>query len=54
MSPPDTLGGAIRAPIGKTPSARGRLAEQRNRPLLVRLYAALFSDMGFIGGPARR
>jgi hypothetical protein len=54
MSLPDTLGGAIRAPVGKTPSARGRLAEQRNRPLLVGFYASLFSDMGIFGGPARR
>jgi two-component system, cell cycle response regulator len=45
---------AVRAPVGATPSVRQRLAVQRPRPLLVRLYAALLSDLGLLGGPARR
>ncbi|WP_242361144.1 MULTISPECIES: diguanylate cyclase [Anaeromyxobacter] len=47
-------GAAQRAPIGATPTVRRRLALQRPRPLLVRLYAALFSDGGTFGAPARR
>jgi two-component system, cell cycle response regulator len=45
---------AVRAPVGATPSVRQRLAVQQPRPLLVRLYAALLSDLGLLGGPARR
>ncbi|WP_242346195.1 sensor domain-containing diguanylate cyclase [Anaeromyxobacter terrae] len=47
-------GAAHRAPIGATPTVRRRLALQRPRPLLVRVYAALFSDGGTFGAPARR
>jgi two-component system cell cycle response regulator len=54
MTAPEPLGDAIRAPVGRTPSARARLAEQRSRPLLVRLYGAIFSEMGIAGWPARR
>jgi two-component system cell cycle response regulator len=43
MSLPDTLGGAIRAPVGKTPSARRPLAEQRNRRFLLRSTPAVVS-----------
>jgi diguanylate cyclase (GGDEF)-like protein len=43
-----------RAPIGAAADVRARLALQRPRPLLVRLYAALFSEMGLAGPPARR
>jgi diguanylate cyclase (GGDEF)-like protein len=43
-----------RAPVGQTPTVRGRLALQRPRPVLVRLYAALLGDMGVAGAPARR
>jgi diguanylate cyclase (GGDEF)-like protein len=54
MSPVDVPGAVMRAPIGQTPTVRSHLAGQRSRPLLVRLYAGLFSDMGALGGPARR
>jgi two-component system cell cycle response regulator len=43
-----------RAPIGSTPSLRGRLALQRPRPVLVRLYAALLGEAGLLGPWARR
>ena len=43
-----------RAPIGRVQELRGRLAAQRRRPILVRLYAALFSDSGLLGRLARR
>ncbi|BDG06428.1 diguanylate cyclase [Anaeromyxobacter oryzae] len=43
-----------RAPVGATPSVRRRLALQRPRPVLVRLYAAVFSELGLLGAPARR
>jgi diguanylate cyclase (GGDEF)-like protein len=43
-----------RAPVGSVADVHGRLALQRPRPLLVRLYAALFSEMGIAGPPARR
>jgi two-component system, cell cycle response regulator len=43
-----------RAPVGATPSVQQRLARQRPRPLAVRLYAVLFSDLGVLGAPARR
>jgi two-component system, cell cycle response regulator len=46
--------GAERGPVGTTPTVQRRLALQRPRPLLVRLYAALFSDLGLVGPPARR
>jgi len=49
-----TPGAVNRAPIGATPTVRRRLALQRPRPLLVRAYAALFSDGGTFGGFARR
>ncbi len=51
MTPP---GAPVRAPVGATPSIRDQLAVQRQRPLLVQLYAALFSEMGALGPPARR
>jgi diguanylate cyclase (GGDEF)-like protein len=54
MSPAETPGAVVRAPIGHTPSVRSHLAAQRTRPLLVRLYAAVFSDLGVAGWPARR
>lgn len=55
MSPVDAHGAALRAPIGQTPTVRSHLAgQQRSRPLLVRLYGAIFSDMGFLGWPARQ
>jgi two-component system cell cycle response regulator len=47
-------GAPQRAPIGATPTVRRRLALQRPRPLLVRLYAVLFSDGGTFGALARR
>jgi diguanylate cyclase (GGDEF)-like protein len=43
-----------RGRIGATPTVRSRLALQRPRPLLVRAYAAIFSDVGLVGAPARR
>jgi diguanylate cyclase (GGDEF)-like protein len=43
-----------RAAVGSTPTVRGRLALQRPRPVLVRLYAALLGDAGIAGAPARR
>jgi diguanylate cyclase (GGDEF)-like protein len=43
-----------RAPVGTVADVHGRLALQRPRPLLVRAYAALFSEMGALGPPARR
>jgi diguanylate cyclase (GGDEF)-like protein len=43
-----------RAPVGSVADVHGRLALQRPRPLLVRLYAVLFSEMGVAGPPARR
>jgi two-component system, cell cycle response regulator len=43
-----------RGPVGATATVQRRLALQRPRPLLVRLYAALLSDLGVLGAPARR
>ena len=43
-----------RAPVGSVADVHGRLALQRPRPLLVRLYAALLSDGGLAGRIARR
>jgi len=43
-----------RAAIGSVPDVHGRLALQRPRPLLVRLYAGLFSEAGLAGRIARR
>jgi two-component system cell cycle response regulator len=43
-----------RAPVGSVPDVRGRLALQRPRPLLVRLYAALLAESGLAGRIARR
>jgi two-component system, cell cycle response regulator len=43
-----------RAPLGATASVQARLAQQRPRPLLVQLYAALLGDLGLLGAPARR
>ncbi|WP_242394034.1 sensor domain-containing diguanylate cyclase [Anaeromyxobacter oryzisoli] len=40
--------------MGTPPPAGRRLVLRRPRPLLVRLYAALLSDMGILGAPARR
>jgi diguanylate cyclase (GGDEF)-like protein len=54
MSPATLPGAVVRAPIGRTPSVRSQLAAQHARPLLVRLYAAVFSDLGVVGWPARR
>jgi two-component system cell cycle response regulator len=46
--------GVARAPVGRTPTVRDRLARQRPRPVAVRVYAALLSEMGLLGPPARR
>jgi two-component system, cell cycle response regulator len=46
--------GAVRAPVGDTPSVQRQLVRQRRRPLLVRLYAVLCSDLGALGPPTRR
>jgi diguanylate cyclase (GGDEF)-like protein len=43
-----------RAPVGAVAEVRARLALQRPRPLLVRLSAALSSETGVAGPPARR
>jgi diguanylate cyclase (GGDEF)-like protein len=43
-----------RAPVGSVADVHGRLAQQRPRPLLVRVYAALFSELGLAGPAARR
>jgi two-component system, cell cycle response regulator len=43
-----------RAPVGSTPSLKGRLALQRPRPALVRIYAALLGEAGLVGPWARR
>ncbi len=43
-----------RAPIGSTATVADRLAQQRPRPALVSLYAALLGDGGVAGAPARR
>ncbi len=43
-----------RAPVGSTPSVQSHLAAQRPRPLGVRLWAALFGDLGLAGSAARR
>jgi diguanylate cyclase (GGDEF)-like protein len=45
---------AVRAPVGTTRTVRDRLSLQRSRPVLVRLYGALLSDLGLLGRPARR
>ena len=51
-----TRGDAVIAatPVGSTASVQGRLAQQRPRPLLIRLYAGVLGDAGLLGGPARR
>ncbi|MGB8932207.1 MAG: diguanylate cyclase, partial [Anaeromyxobacteraceae bacterium] len=54
MSPAEPPGAVVRAPVGQTPSVRSHLAAQRSRPLLVRIYATVFSDMGVAGWQARR
>jgi diguanylate cyclase (GGDEF)-like protein len=54
MTPIDSQAVAVRAPVGRTPSVGNRLAGQRQRPLLVRLYGSVFSDLGVAGWPARR
>ena len=46
--------GPVRAAVGSTPSVQRLLARQHPRPLLVRLYAMLASDVGLLGAPARR
>lgn len=43
-----------RGPVGGAHGLRGRLAFDRPRPLLVRLYAAWLGDAGLLGAPARR
>ena len=43
-----------RARVGSIPTVQGRLALQRPRPVLVRLYAALLGDAGLVGRWARR
>ena len=43
-----------RARIGSTASTRSRLAAQRPRPLVVKLYSAIFGDAGPLGAPSRR
>jgi diguanylate cyclase (GGDEF)-like protein len=43
-----------RVAIGSVPSLRGRLALQRPRPVLVRLYAALLGENGLLGACSRR
>ena len=45
---------AVRAPLGSTATVRDRLARQRPRPLLVKLYAHLLGDAGVAGAPVRR
>jgi diguanylate cyclase (GGDEF)-like protein len=55
--PPPVLPGhelAVRAAVGSTPTVQRLLARQRRRPLLIRLYAMLASDVGLLGLPARR
>ncbi|HET7827183.1 MAG TPA: hypothetical protein VFK90_17735, partial [Anaeromyxobacter sp.] len=44
----------VRAPIGSAPTVRGRLALQRPRPALVRLYAALLGEAGIAGPWVRK
>ncbi len=44
----------VRAPVGATPTVRRRLALQRPRPILIRLYALLLGELGLLGAPARR
>jgi two-component system cell cycle response regulator len=44
----------VRAPVGATPSVQRRLALQRSRPILIRLYALLVGELGLLGPPARR
>ncbi len=46
-APPEPL--PVRAPVGATPSTQRQLSRQRRRPVLVRLYAALASDVGVLG-----
>jgi two-component system cell cycle response regulator len=43
-----------RVAVGSVASVQRRLARQGSRPLLVRLYASLWSDVGIFGPPARR
>jgi two-component system cell cycle response regulator len=45
---------AVRAPVGRTPSTRAHLSGQRPRPVAVRLYGSLFSEIGWAGPAARR
>jgi len=54
MSPAEAPAAVVRAPVGRTPSVRSHLEVQRQRPLLVRLYGAAFSELGVAGGLARR
>jgi two-component system cell cycle response regulator len=47
--------GAQRAPLGSAGDLRRRLrGQRRSRPVLVRLYAALFREAGLVGSIARR
>ncbi len=55
MSPSFSVAEAPRAPLGTTGDLRRRLGKQRRgRPLLVRLYGALFREAGLVGALARR
>jgi diguanylate cyclase (GGDEF)-like protein len=53
MSPP-AIPMPIRAPVGSVADVHGRLALQRPRPLLVRIYAWLLAESGLAGRIARR
>ena len=44
----------MRAQVGTTPTVQRRLAAQRPRPVLIRLYAAVLGEAGLLGAPARR
>lgn len=54
MSPAAVPPVPARAPLGSTASVQARLAQQRPRPLLVRLYGSILGDIGLLGPPARR
>ncbi|MFO0580979.1 MAG: diguanylate cyclase [Anaeromyxobacter sp.] len=54
MSVPAASLPANRADGGPRPTLGEKLARTRRRPPLVRLYAAVFSELGLLGGPSRR
>jgi diguanylate cyclase (GGDEF)-like protein len=54
MTPGPDLLAPARAAVGTAPDVRRRLRQQRPRPLLIALYAALFGEAGLAGPPARR